>query len=129
MKSSANKIQMTSFQDLFQAGGEVEANGERVQEVPLSELYLFKDHPFQVRDDEAMQETADSIAKYGVLVPGIVRPQSEGGYEIVAGHRRKRGSKLKIRVLPLLPHGIAQAFSLIRPSDCAGWFSATGIPC
>ena len=75
MKSSAGKIQLTGFDDLFHAKDEAEASGERVQEVPLSELFPFKDHPFHVRDDEAMQQTADSIAKYGVLVPGIVRPR------------------------------------------------------
>jgi ParB family chromosome partitioning protein len=94
MKSSANKIQLTGFDDLFQAGRKAEVNGERVQEIPLSELFSFKDHPFQVRDDEAMRETAESIAKYGVLVPGIVRPRNGGGYEIVAGHRRSFGSEL-----------------------------------
>ena len=94
MKSSASKIQLSSYEDLFQTDSEKADNRERVQEVPLTELFSFKDHPFQVRDDEAMQETAESIAKYGVLVPGIVRPRSEGGYEIIAGHRRKRGSEL-----------------------------------
>ncbi len=94
MRSSASKIQMTGFDDLFQTESKVEVNGERVQEIPLTELHSFKNHPFQVRDDEAMQETVDSITKYGVLVPGIVRPRPEGGYEIVAGHRRKRGSEL-----------------------------------
>ena len=94
MKSSASKIQLTGFNDLFQVGGDTETDAERVREVPLSELFPFKGHPFQVRDDDAMQETAASIAKYGVLVPGIVRPRQEGGYEIVAGHRRKRGSEL-----------------------------------
>lgn len=94
MKSSASKIQLTGFNDLFQVGGDTETDAERVREVPLSELFPFKSHPFQVRDDDAMQETAASIAKYGVLVPGIVRPRQEGGYEIVAGHRRKRGSEL-----------------------------------
>ena len=103
MKSSAAKIQMTGFQDLFQVGGEAEASGERVQEISLAELFPFKDHPFQVRDDDAMRETAESIAKYGVLVPGIVRPRLEGGYEIVAGHRRKRGSELAGReTMPVL---------------------------
>jgi len=94
MKSSASKIQLPGLDDLFNPSGETEASGERVQELPLTELFPFKNHPFQVRDDEAMQETAASIAKYGVLVPGIVRPRQEGGYEIVAGHRRKRGSEL-----------------------------------
>lgn len=94
MRSSASKIQMTGFDDLFQTEPKAEVSGERVQEIPLADLHPFKNHPFQVRDDEAMQETADSIAKYGVLVPGIARPRPEGGYEIVAGHRRKRGSEL-----------------------------------
>ena len=84
---------MTSFDALFQPGG-AEAAGESVQDIPLTDLHPFKGHPFQVRDDESMEETAASIAKYGVLVPGIVRPRPEGGYELVSGHRRKRGSEL-----------------------------------
>ena len=94
MRSSASNIQLTSFNDLFQTGGNTEADGERVQEISLSELFPFRDHPFQVRDDEAMQKTVESIARSGVLSPGIVRPRPEGGYEIIAGHRRKRGSEL-----------------------------------
>ena len=94
MKGSASKIQLAGCDDLFQTGGKAEANGEQVQEVPLAELFPFKDHPFQVRDDEAMQKTMESIARSGVLSPGIVRPRKEGGYEIIAGHRRKRGSEL-----------------------------------
>ena len=88
MKSSAGKIALTGLNDLFQTGGET------VQEVPLSELFPFKDHPFQVRDDDAMRKTVESIARSGVLSPAIVRPRQEGGYEIIAGHRRKRGSEL-----------------------------------
>ena len=67
---------------------------EVVVHVPLSRLHDFPNHPFKVRDDEAMQETAESIRQYGVLVPAIVRPREDGGYEIVAGHRRKHGSEL-----------------------------------
>ena len=67
---------------------------EVVIQIPLSELHPFPDHPFKVRDDEAMQETAESIRQYGVLVPAIVRPREGGGYEIIAGHRRKHGSEL-----------------------------------
>lgn len=93
MKSSASKIQVTGFDDLFRSSG-IEPDAERTREVPLSELYPFKGHPFQVRDDEAMVKMAVSIAEHGVLVPGIVRPRPEGGYELVAGHRRKRGSEL-----------------------------------
>ena len=67
---------------------------EVVIQIPLSELHPFPDHPFKVRDDEAMQETAESIRQYGLLVPAIVRPREDGGYEIIAGHRRKHGSEL-----------------------------------
>ena len=68
MRSSASKIQLSGFSDLFQTGGET------VQEVPLLELFPFKNHPFRVRDDKAMQKTAESIARNGVLSPGIVHP-------------------------------------------------------
>ena len=67
---------------------------ERIVKLPLTALHDFPNHPFKVRDDEAMQETAESIRQYGVLVPAIVRPRKDGGYEIVAGHRRKHGSEL-----------------------------------
>ena len=103
MKSSAGKIRLTGFDDLFQTTGEAQDNGEQVQYVPLSELFPFKNHPFQVRDDEAMQKTVESIAQRGVLSPAIVRPRREGGYEIIAGHRRKRGSELAGReTMPVL---------------------------
>ena len=103
MKSSASKIQLTSYDALFQMSSQAEANENLVQEVPLSELFPFKDHPFQVREDESMQKTAESIARSGVLSPGIVRPRKEGGYEIIAGHRRKRGSELAGReTMPIL---------------------------
>ncbi len=67
---------------------------EAVIQIPLSELHDFPNHPFKVRDDESMQETAESVKTYGVLVPAIVRPGEDGGYEIVAGHRRKRACEL-----------------------------------
>jgi len=67
---------------------------EVIVQVPLSKLHDFPNHPFKVRDDEAMQETTESIRQYGVLVPAIVRPREDGGYEIIAGHRRRHGSEL-----------------------------------
>ena len=70
------------------------AQEDKITLLPLSELHDFPDHPFKVRDDEAMQETAESIRQYGVLVPAIVRPREDGGYEIIAGHRRRHGSEL-----------------------------------
>ena len=67
---------------------------EVVIQLPLTELHPFPNHPFQVRDDDSMKETAESIKQFGVLVPAIVRPVPEGGYEIVSGHRRKHASEL-----------------------------------
>ena len=93
MKGSAAKIQMTSLDALF-GGAVAQAAGDQIQEIPLTELHPFKDHPFHVVDDEKMREMSESVAQYGVLVPVIVRPRPEGGYEIVAGHRRKRACEL-----------------------------------
>ena len=70
------------------------AQEDKITLLPLSELHDFPNHPFKVRDDEAMQETTESIRQYGVLVPAIVRPREDGGYEIIAGHRRRHGSEL-----------------------------------
>ena len=95
MKSSAKKIELASVDDLFSTEeSRADAQRERVLEIPLSELHPFKNHPFKVKDDEAMLETADSIKQYGVLVPAIARPDPEGGYELVAGHSRHRASEL-----------------------------------
>ena len=70
------------------------AQEDKITLLPLSELHDFPNHPFKVRDDEAMQETTESIRQYGVLAPAIVRPREDGGYEIIAGHRRRHGSEL-----------------------------------
>ncbi len=91
-KGSASKVKLNRFDDLF---GSVEKEAkEQITYVKLTDLYAFQGHPFRVLDDEKMEETKESISKYGVLVPGIVRPREGGGYEIIAGHRRKRGSEL-----------------------------------
>ena len=87
-KSVVGKIQLNSFADIV--GGDDTA----ITEVPISELHAFRDHPFKVLDDEKMDETVESIKQYGVLMPGIVRPRDDGGYEIIAGHRRKRACEL-----------------------------------
>ena len=91
---SAAKIKIDSFDDLFGENPAQGVSGEQIVNVVLTDLYPFKNHPFRVADDEKMEETAESIEKYGVVVPGIARPRKEGGYEIIAGHRRKRGSEL-----------------------------------
>lgn len=98
---SASKVQISNFDDLF--GGAENTSGERIIHAKLDELHTFKGHPFRVLDDEKMEETTESIGKYGVLVPGIVRPRVEGGYEIIAGHRRKRGSeKAGLDTMPVI---------------------------
>ena len=95
MKSSAKKVELASVDDLFSTEeSRADAQRERVMEIPLSALHPFQNHPFKVKDDEAMMETADSIRQYGVLGPAIARPDPNGGYELVAGHRRHRASEL-----------------------------------
>ena len=95
MKSSSSKIQLTPFDDLFTTEESREdTKREKIMEIPLEQLHPFRNHPFKVIDDERMLDTAQSIKEYGVLVPAIARPRAEGGYELVAGHRRKRGCEL-----------------------------------
>ncbi len=89
-RSSVADIKLSSFDDLLNASD----TRESVLDIPISELHPFANHPFKVTDDDAMHDTADSIAKYGVLVPAIARPREDGGYELIAGHRRKRASEL-----------------------------------
>lgn len=90
-----NSIKLTSVDDLFTTEeGRADEQREKVIDIPLSEISDFPNHPFKVKADEAMLEMADSIQQYGVLVPGLVRPKADGGYEMVAGHRRKKASEL-----------------------------------
>ena len=104
MKSSGRNISLTSYDDIFSS--EESRSGirqERVQEIPLSQLHPFKDHPFRVVDDERMTETAESIKDYGVLVPAIARPMPDGGYELISGHRRKRACELAgLETMPVI---------------------------
>lgn len=95
MRSSAKNISLTPVDDLFSTDeSRADAQRERVVELPLAELHPFRNHPFKVLDDEKMADTAQSIREHGVLVPAIVRPREEGGYEIVAGHRRHHASQI-----------------------------------
>ena len=95
MKSSAKHLTLTSVDDLFSTeASREEAQREKVQEIPLEELHPFPNHPFKVLDDDRMLDTAESIREHGVLVPAIARPRTTGGYELIAGHRRKRGCEL-----------------------------------
>lgn len=93
-KKGAN-ISLKGYDDLFATDeSRAEAQQERVQEIPLSELHPFEGHPFRVVDDEEMAKTVESVKEYGVLTPGIVRPDPYGGYEIISGHRRHHASEL-----------------------------------
>lgn len=80
---------------------------EVVVQIPLSELHPFPDHPFQVREDASMQETAESVKEYGVLVPTLARPREDGGYELIAGHRRKHACELAgLTTMPVIVRDI-----------------------
>ena len=97
-------MQLASLDDLFSTqASRDEAQREKVQEIPLEELHPFAHHPFKVLDDDRMKDTADSIREYGVLVPAIARPRPDGGYELIAGHRRKRGCELAgLQTMPVI---------------------------
>jgi ParB family chromosome partitioning protein len=95
LASKERKLSLTSYDDLFQSSDSRETEQrEQIVELPLNQLHPFKNHPFRVRDDEAMARTVESVKEYGVLTPGIARPLPKGGYEIVAGHRRKHACEL-----------------------------------
>lgn len=95
MQKKGANISLKGYDDIFSTDqSRTEAQQERVQEIPLSELHPFEGHPFRVVDDEEMMKTAESVRDFGVLTPAIVRPDPDGGYEIVSGHRRHRASEL-----------------------------------
>jgi len=98
------KMELTSYDEIFSTEeSRQDAAREKVMEIPLSELYAFRDHPFKVQDDERMLDTAQSIREYGVLVPAIARPRKDGGYELISGHRRKRGCELAgLETMPVI---------------------------
>ena len=104
MKSSAKNIVLKSVDDIFQTEeNRADAQRERVQEISLDQLKPFRNHPFKVRDDQRMLDTVDSIREYGVLVPAIARPDPEGGYELISGHRRKRGCEMAgLQTMPVI---------------------------
>ncbi len=95
MQRKGGNLTLASYEDIFSTEeSRADAKLEKVQEISLSELHPFKGHPFKVLDDEAMQKTVESIEQFGVLTPAIARPREEGGYELIAGHRRHHASQL-----------------------------------
>lgn len=104
MKPNGANISLTPYDDIFSTE-ETRNNGpnEQIREIPLSELFPFKDHPFSVTDDKKMMEMVESVKAFGVMIPIIARPLDGGGYEIVSGHRRKRACELAgIKTIPVL---------------------------
>lgn len=101
MSKKPSAISLASLDDIFNVDAPIGNTSERIIEIPLDQIHDFKDHPFQIRMNDEMQDLINSIAEYGVLEPGIARPRKEGGYELVSGHRRKFASKESN--LPSLP--------------------------
>ena len=104
MKPNGANISLTPYDDIFSTE-ETRNNGpnEQIREIPLSELFPFKDHPFSVMDDKKMMDMVESVKEFGVMIPIIARPLDGGGYEIVSGHRRKRACELAgIKTIPVL---------------------------
>ncbi len=97
-------VSLTSYDDIFSTEeSRIEEKQEKVQEIALSELHPFKNHPFKVLDDEEMEKTVESISEYGVLTPAIARPRTEGGYELISGHRRHHASELAgLETMPVI---------------------------
>ena len=119
MPKRSGNISLSSYDDIFQTDqSREESQQERVQEIPLSELHPFKGHPFKVLDDEKMVETVESIKQYGVLVPAIARPDPDGGYEIVSGHRRHRASQLAgMETMPVIVRDLDDDAAIIIMVD------------
>ena len=119
MKSSGRSLSLTSYDDLFSTDAfRADADREGIMDVPLSELYPFRDHPFKVKDDDKMQETAESIREYGVLVPALARPRAGGGYELISGHRRKRGCELAgLTTMPVIVRELDDGAAVIVMVD------------
>ena len=104
MPKSSLSVSLKGVDDIFSTEeSRQEQQREQVQQIPIGELFPFKDHPFKVLDDESMQRTVESVEQYGVLSPLIVRPRPEGGYEIISGHRRQHAAQLAgLDTLPVI---------------------------
>ena len=114
-KSGAN-ISLTSYDDIFST--EESRQTEQIQQIPIAELHPFKNHPFKVLDDEAMQRTVESVAQFGVLAPLIARPRPEGGYEIISGHRRQHAAELAgLKTLPVIVRNMSDDEAVIHMVD------------
>ena len=117
-KSNAN-LALKGLDEMFSTEeSRQEQKREQVQQIPIEELFPFKEHPFKVLDDEAMQRTVESVAQYGVLAPLIARPRPEGGYEIISGHRRQHAAELAgLETLPVIVREMTDDAAVILMVD------------
>lgn len=119
MPRSGANINLRNLDDIFSTAEErEEAKLEKVWQIPLKDLYPFKDHPFQVRDDEEMQKVVDSVKEYGVVTPAIARRRSEGGYELISGHRRHHAAELAgLETMPVIVRNLDDDAAVILMVD------------
>ena len=117
-KSNAN-LALKGLDEMFSTEeSRQEQKREQVQQIPIEELFPFKEHPFKVLDDEAMQRTVESVAQYGVLAPLIARPRPEGGYEIISGHRRQHAAEIAgLDTLPVIVREMTDDAAVILMVD------------
>ena len=113
-KSSVN-ASLSSYDDIFSTEeSRQEEQREQVQQIPIGELFPFKNHPFKVLDDDSMSDTVESVKQYGVLAPLIARPRPEGGYEIISGHRRQHAAELAgLETLPVIVRDMSDDAAVI----------------
>ena len=117
-KSSVN-ASLSSYDDIFSTEeSRQEEQREQVQQIPIGELFPFKNHPFKVLDDDSMSDTVESVKQYGVLAPLIARPRPEGGYEIISGHRRQHAAELAgLETLPVIVRDMSDDAAVILMVD------------
>ena len=123
-KNSLN-VSLKGADDIFSTEeSRQEQQREQVQQIPIDELYPFKNHPFKVLDDESMQRTVESVEQYGVLSPLIARPRPEGGYEIISGHRRQHAAQLAgLETLPVIVRNMDDDAAVLLIDHQTGLFN------
>ena len=119
MPKNGLNVSLNSYDDIFSTEEtRQEEQREQVQQIPIDELYPFKDHPFKVLDDEAMQRTVESIKQLGVTNPLIARPRPDGGYEIISGHRRQHAAQLaRLKTLPVIVRDMSDDAAVLLMVD------------
>ena len=119
MPKSGLNVALKGLDDIFSTEeSRQEEQREQVQQIPIGELFPFKNHPFKVLDDDSMSDTVESVKQYGVLAPLIARPRPEGGYEIISGHRRQHAAELAgLETLPVIVQDMSDDAAVILMVD------------